>query len=81
MSAMNELLFECYSAPSVAYGIDSLFSYKYNKGSTGLILSSSHSSTHVIPVLAGKALMSSVSRLNWGGWHGAEYLMKLMVSL
>ena len=26
---MSELLFECYRVPSVAYGIDSLFSYYY----------------------------------------------------
>lgn len=75
---MNELLFECYSAPSAAYGIDSLFSYKFNKGDTGLIMSSSHSSTHVIPVLKGKPIMSSVSRLNWGGYQGAEYMLKLL---
>ena len=75
---MNELLFECYGAPSVAYGIDSLFSYRQNKGSSGLIVSSSHSSTHVVPVLRGKAIMSSVSRLNWGGSQSAEYLMKLL---
>jgi len=75
---MSEVLFECYSAPSVAYGIDSLFSYKYNKGSSGLLVSSSHSSTHVIPVLNSKPIMSSVSRLNWGGFQGAEYLLKLL---
>ena len=75
---MNEVLFECYSAPSVAYGIDALFSFKYNKGRDGLIVSSSHSSTHVIPVLDSKPIMSSVSRLNWGGYHGAEYLLKLL---
>ena len=28
--AMSELLFECFSAPSVAYGVDALFSYQYN---------------------------------------------------
>lgn len=28
--AMSELLFECYSVPSVAYGVDALFSYQYN---------------------------------------------------
>ena len=28
--AMSELLFECYSAPSIAYGVDALFSYQYN---------------------------------------------------
>ncbi|MCJ1382497.1 Nuclear actin-protein involved in chromatin remodeling [Xylographa soralifera] len=75
---MTELLFECYSAPSVAYGIDALLSYRYNKGKNGLVVSSSHSSTHVIPVLDSKPIMSSVSRLNWGGYHGAEYLLKLL---
>ena len=75
---MSELLFECYSAPSVAYGIDSLFSYRYNKGSSGLLISSSHSSTHVIPVLNSKAVTSSISRLNWGGYQGAEYMLKLL---
>ena len=75
---MTELLFECYHAPSLVYGIDSLFSYKFNKGTSGLIVSSSHSSTHVIPVLNSKPIMSSVSRLNWGGFQGAEYLLKLL---
>ncbi len=28
---MNELLFECYSIPKVAYGVDCLFSFDYNK--------------------------------------------------
>ncbi|KAL3463584.1 hypothetical protein BJX64DRAFT_256988 [Aspergillus heterothallicus] len=75
---MNEILFECYSAPSVAYGIDSLFSYRYNRGTDGLIVSSSHTSTHVIPVLNSKAILSSCSRLNWGGMNASEYLLKLM---
>ncbi|KAL4890572.1 actin-like ATPase domain-containing protein [Aspergillus ambiguus] len=75
---MNEILFECYSAPSVAYGIDSLFSYRYNRGTDGLVLSSSHTSTHVIPVLNNKALLSNCSRLNWGGMNASEYLLKLM---
>lgn len=75
---MNEILFECYGAPSVAYGIDSLFAYRYNKGTDGLIVSSSHTSTHVIPVLDSKPLLSNCSRLNWGGLNNAEYLAKLM---
>ncbi|KAJ5583180.1 hypothetical protein N7535_001800 [Penicillium sp. DV-2018c] len=75
---MNEILFECYSAPSVAYGIDSLFSYRYNGGTDGLIVESSHTSTHVIPVLDSKPMFSNTSRLNWGGLQTAEYLMKLM---
>ena len=75
---MNEILFECYSAPSVTYGIDSLFSYHYNKGSSGLVVSSSHTSTHVIPVLDSKPLLLNSARLNWGGSQAQEYLMKLM---
>ncbi|KAL8774562.1 MAG: hypothetical protein Q9209_000935 [Squamulea sp. 1 TL-2023] len=75
---MIELLFECYSAPSVAFGIDSLFSYNFNKGRNGLVVSSSHTATHLIPVLDSKPILSSVTRLNWGGFHGADYLLKLL---
>ncbi|EFW17766.1 chromatin remodeling complex subunit Arp5 [Coccidioides posadasii str. Silveira] len=75
---MNEIAFECYSAPSVAYGIDSLFAYKYNRGTNGLVISSSHSSTHVIPVLNSKAILSNCTRLNWGGYQSCDYLMKLL---
>lgn len=75
---MNEILFECYSAPSVTYGIDSLFSYRYNKGTDGLIISSSHAATHVIPVLDSKPQLTNSSRLNWGGAQAQDYLQKLL---
>ena len=35
ISAMSELLFECYNVPSVAYGIDSLFSLYHNSPISG----------------------------------------------
>ncbi|KAJ4300394.1 Nuclear actin-protein involved in chromatin remodeling [Collariella sp. IMI 366227] len=75
---MSEVIFECYNAPSLVYGIDSLFSYRHNKGKTGLVVSSSYSSTHLIPVYNQKAMLSQAIRLNWGGWHAAEYLLKLI---
>lgn len=75
---MTEIVFECYGAPSLAYGIDSLFSYRYNKGKTGLVISSSHTSTHIIPVYNSKAMLAQAIRLNWGGYHNAEYLLKLI---
>ncbi|KEZ41117.1 Actin-like protein arp5 [Scedosporium apiospermum] len=75
---MTEILFECYGVPSVTYGIDSLFSYNYNGGQTGLVVSSSYTSTHVIPVYNSKAMLAQATRLNWGGWHAAEYLLKLI---
>ncbi|KHN98206.1 Actin-like protein [Metarhizium album ARSEF 1941] len=76
--SMTEIIFECYGAPSLAYGIDSLFSYRQNRGNTGLVISSSHTSTHVIPVYNAKAILGQAIRLNWGGYHGAEYLLKLI---
>lgn len=75
---MTEIVFECYGAPSLAYGLDSLFSYRYNEGNTGLVVSSSYSSTHVIPVYNQRPMLAQAIRLNWGGYHAAEYLMKLI---
>ncbi|KAL1866117.1 hypothetical protein VTK73DRAFT_4910 [Phialemonium thermophilum] len=75
---MTEILFECYGVPGLAYGIDSLFSYRYNNGHTGLVVSSSYSATHVIPVYNCKPMLAQATRLNWGGWHAAEFLLKLI---
>ena len=75
---MNEILFECYGAPSVVYGIDSLFSYRQNGGTSGLIVSSSHTSTHIIPVLNNRPYLQSCARLNWGGSQAQEFLFKLL---
>lgn len=62
---MSELLFEGYNVPSVAYGVDSLFSFHANAAtptSDGLVISSSTSSTHVIPVLGGRSVMTSAKK-------------------
>jgi actin-related protein 5 len=75
---MSEILFECYGAPSVAYGIDSLFSYSHNGGRTGLVMDSSYTSTHVIPVVNSKPLLSQATRLSWGRFQSAQYLLKLL---
>ena len=75
---MNEMFFECYGASSLAIGIDSLFSYRYNKGTSGLVVSSSHTATHIIPVLDRKPQLQSCARLNWGGSQSHEYLWKLL---
>lgn len=72
------MLFEAYQAPSVVYGIDALFSYSYNKGNTGLVISSSNTSTHLIPVYNGRGILPLTSRLNWGSTQSTEYLLKLL---
>lgn len=75
---MSEILFELYGVPSVAYGIDSLFSYAHNGGRTGLVVSSGYTSTHVVPVVDTKPLFSHATRLDWGRSQCAEYLSKLI---
>lgn len=75
---MNETLFEAYGATSITYGLDSLFSYKYNNGVSGLVVSSGHAATHVIPVLDRKPQLQSCARLNWGGSQAQEFLLKLL---
>ena len=75
---MNEILFDLYNVPSVAYGVDSLFSYDYNGGVTGLVVSSAHMSTHLIPVVDRQPLITHATRLDWGRAQCAEYLQRLL---
>ena len=75
---MSEILYELYAVPSVAYGVDSLFSYSYNDGITGLVASSAHMSTHLIPVVDRVPLISHATRLDWGRAQCAEYLQRLL---
>ena len=75
---MSEIVYELYAVPSVAYGVDSLFSYNYNGGSTGLVVSSAHMSTHLIPVVDQQPLISHATRLDWGRAQCAEYLQRIL---
>ncbi|KAI6820036.1 actin-like ATPase domain-containing protein [Hortaea werneckii] len=75
---MSEILYELYGVPSVAYGVDSLFSYDYNGGTTGLVTSSAHMSTHLIPVVDKQPLISQATRLDWGRSQCMEYLTRLL---
>ena len=75
---MSEILFDLYNVPSVAYGVDSLFSYSYNDGITGLVVSTANTSTHLIPVVDRQPLISHATRLDWGRSQCAEYLQRLL---
>lgn len=78
-SLMSELLFECYNVPGVAYGVDSLLSYKFRNGSKdGLIVNFGFNTTHIIPVIGGKVIGEKARRLNIGGFHMINYLHRLL---
>ncbi|KAG9104142.1 Nuclear actin-protein involved in chromatin remodeling [Ceratobasidium sp. 370] len=72
-----------YGAPSVAYGLDSLMSLHYNTGTPNyalmdsLVVSFNTSSTSVIPVCGGRALLGYSKRIPYGGSQASELLLKL----
>lgn len=77
---INEVLFEYYQVPAVTFGVDCLFSCYKNQDSlkTGIIISSGHHSTHIIPVVNGKWVAEHCKRLPIGGFHTADYMLKLL---
>lgn len=80
---MAELLFESYGVPSVAFGVDAAFSYKYNQQlgickNTGLAISSGFTTSHVIPFINGEPVYEACCRTNVGGYHVSDYLKQLL---
>lgn len=77
--SMYELVFETYSAPKMALGIDCLFSYHYNSNKKdGLVVSVGSELTHIIPVLQGKGVLLQCKRIDWGGNPALLFLQKLL---
>ncbi|EPX70493.1 actin-like protein Arp5 [Schizosaccharomyces octosporus yFS286] len=78
-STMTELLFELYQVPSVAYGVDGLYSFYHNAGkeSSGIAINLGYSSSHVLPVLDGQKLAHEAKRVSWGGASSSSYLLRL----
>ena len=58
----SELIFELYSAPSLTFGIDSLFAFSRQQHQDGLAISLGNHASTVIPVVGGKGLMSRGKR-------------------
>ncbi|KAK5695126.1 Actin-related protein 5 [Elasticomyces elasticus] len=75
---MSELLFEGFGVPAVAYGVDSLFSYAHNGGTTGLVVGAGYTGTHIIPVVDRQPLLSQATRLDWGRSQCVEFLTRLL---
>mmetsp|Transcript_36307 Transcript_36307/g.44281 ORF Transcript_36307/g.44281 Transcript_36307/m.44281 type:complete len:177 (-) Transcript_36307:202-732(-) len=83
----SELIFECYQAPALSYAVDSLLAFHYNSSSDsttaegkrklhGLIIDSSYSSTHVIPVLDQSFQLPLSKRLPLGSSHSTDLLSR-----
>ncbi|XP_030469755.1 actin-related protein 5 isoform X2 [Syzygium oleosum] len=82
-SKMAELLFETYGVPSVAFGVDAAFSYKYNQqlgvcAKDGLAISPGFTTTHVVPFVDGEPVYKGSCRTNIGGYHVTDYFKQLL---
>ncbi|XP_027163854.1 actin-related protein 5 isoform X1 [Coffea eugenioides] len=80
---MAELLFESYGVPSIAFGVDAAFSYKYNQqlgicNSDGLAICSGFMTSHAIPFINGEPAYEACCRTNVGGYHVTDYLKQLL---
>ncbi|GMG10929.1 unnamed protein product [[Candida] boidinii] len=73
---MMQLLFEGYRVPKATFGVDSLFSFYYNGGTSGLVIGSGSENSHIIPVVDRKPLLTYAKRVDWGGEQAVGYLSK-----
>lgn len=58
----SELLFELYNAPSVVFGVDSLFAFSRQGKKDGLAINLGHQATTVVPIFDGQALVNRSKR-------------------
>lgn len=87
-SNMNELLFECYGIPSLALGVDSLFSHYFNYRHSALpymdissdciIVKAGANVTQIIPIINHNPAFEYAKRINVGGLQAVNYLYKLL---
>ncbi|KAI5670650.1 hypothetical protein M9H77_11014 [Catharanthus roseus] len=80
---MAELLFESYGVPSIAFGVDAAFSYRYNQRlgickTDGLAICSGFMTSHAIPIINGEPVYEACCRTNVGGYHVTDYLKQLL---
>ena len=84
-SLVSELLFECFNIPALSYCVDSLLSFYYNThklngcsevARTGILIDSSHASTHIVPVIDQQWQLPLTKRISIGGHHHTELLTK-----
>mmetsp|Transcript_13179 Transcript_13179/g.25135 ORF Transcript_13179/g.25135 Transcript_13179/m.25135 type:complete len:751 (+) Transcript_13179:207-2459(+) len=80
---MTELVFEAYGAPALVFGTDVAFSHVHARkqsqmGLDGLVVSSGHTTTHVVPMVEGEPVLSRAARLNLGGMQMTDFLHKLL---
>ncbi|KAG2386521.1 hypothetical protein C9374_002265 [Naegleria lovaniensis] len=81
-----EILFESYGIPSINLSIDALLSLKQTLSENNIamdcinsfVIRSGFHSTHIIPIVDGVTQWNSCKRLNIGGFHATDLMLKTM---
>jgi len=73
-----ELMFEIFCTPSVYIGNTAVLSLYASGRTTGCVVESGHTATHVVPIFEGYALPHATKKMSWGGLNITNHLAKLL---
>lgn len=80
---MSELMFECYSVPSIHYFTDGMASWYSSEGNNkdvncGIIITIGYQTSHISPVIQGRTDLPNVRRIALGGYHLDFFMQRLL---
>ena len=75
---MTQIMFETFNVPSFYVSIQAVLALYASGRTTGVVVDSGGSVTHVVPIYKGYALPHAVLRLDLGGRDVTEYMQKLL---
>ena len=73
-----EHMFEIFCTPSVYIGNTAVLSLYASGRTTGCVVESGHTSTHVVPIFEGYAMPHTTKKLKWGGANITQHLAELL---
>ncbi|OIS98499.1 actin-7 [Nicotiana attenuata] len=75
---MTQIMFETFYVPALYVAIQAVLSLYARGRLTGIVLNSGTSVSQTVPIYEGHALPHAISRLNLGGRHLTDYLVKIL---
>ena len=74
----TEIMFESFKTPSLFMANEAVLSLHAAGQTTGVVLSSGDSLSHVVPIQEGKPLPHATVRLDYAGWELTKFMIKML---